>query len=125
MDETFVIPVKLRWPGAMFTLREIFYNGKLGAWRDSGCQEQTAKNGSHAPNPSRYASNRGDAAQRQENGAPCSTAKLSFDGHIRRAGPWKPIYHCSNLGKNWRDRKLIANQDYRKYIALILSSPAP
>jgi hypothetical protein len=30
MDETFVIPVKLRWPTAMFTLREIFYNEKLG-----------------------------------------------------------------------------------------------
>jgi hypothetical protein len=29
MDETSANPLKLRWPNAMFTLREIFYNGKL------------------------------------------------------------------------------------------------
>jgi hypothetical protein len=29
MDETFVIPWKRRGPNGMFTLREIFYNGKL------------------------------------------------------------------------------------------------
>jgi hypothetical protein len=27
-DETFVIPLKQRGPNVMFTLREIFYNGK-------------------------------------------------------------------------------------------------
>ena len=36
VDETSVIPLKLRWPSAMFTLREIFYNGKIHVRRQKG-----------------------------------------------------------------------------------------
>jgi hypothetical protein len=44
MDETFVIPVKLRWPTAMFTLREIFYNGKPSRSLERSSQAKVREN---------------------------------------------------------------------------------
>jgi hypothetical protein len=38
--ETFVIPLKLGRPNAMFTLREIFYNEKLGRSSREGIPER-------------------------------------------------------------------------------------
>ena len=51
MDETFVIPVKLRWRSAMFTLREIFYNEKLGLCRRPSVGVQVGEKAVLHPKP--------------------------------------------------------------------------
>jgi hypothetical protein len=102
----------------MFTFREIFYNQK-NPWLfcNGNPRPRARKNvlGDLKPWP----------------GAPnwCGAASLLAINSIVSAVGWphrrlglpfyRPRIHISapNLGKSWRDQKLVANQDNKKYIA--------
>jgi hypothetical protein len=105
----------------MFTLREIFYNEKLRVGRATRSSPPALRK---TLKPALRDSNTPSAA-------PIGQYGTRFERKDRCLGAltvceWPSGYQISphlDLGKTWRDQKLVANQDNKKYIAATVWAP--